>query len=68
MLGVRLPRNLETRLARLAKRTGRTKSYYVRQALEQFLERDVEEARRQSILASGGREEDWQSDDTGWTS
>ena len=33
MLAVRLPRGMEKRLDTLAKRTGRTKSYYVRHAL-----------------------------------
>jgi len=38
MLGVRLEPELERRLARLAKKTGRSKSYYARQAIRQFLE------------------------------
>ena len=38
MLALRLPKDLETRLSSLAKRTGRTKSYYARQAIEVFLE------------------------------
>ena len=33
MLSVRLPKNVEKRLDRLAKKTGRTKTYYVREAL-----------------------------------
>ncbi len=33
MLSVRLPENIEKRLDRLAKRTGRTKTYYVREAI-----------------------------------
>lgn len=35
MLVVRLPNRLEKRLESLAKKTGRTKSFYVRQALEE---------------------------------
>jgi RHH-type rel operon transcriptional repressor/antitoxin RelB len=38
MLGVRLPEELEKRLNRLASETHRTRSYYVKRALEQFLE------------------------------
>ena len=37
MLAIRLPQRLEKRLDKLARRTGRTKSYYVRQALEEQL-------------------------------
>lgn len=38
MLSIRLPENLESRLDKLAKQTGRAKSYYAKQAIEQFLE------------------------------
>jgi RHH-type rel operon transcriptional repressor/antitoxin RelB len=38
MLGIRLEPELERRLARLARKTGRSKSYYARQAIRQFLE------------------------------
>jgi RHH-type transcriptional regulator, rel operon repressor / antitoxin RelB len=38
MLGVRLERELEERLERLARRTGRSKSYYAKEAIRQFLE------------------------------
>ena len=33
MLAIRLPANIEKRLDRLAKRTGRTKTYYAREAI-----------------------------------
>jgi RHH-type rel operon transcriptional repressor/antitoxin RelB len=33
MLAIRLPPDIEARLAELAKRTGRTKSFYVREAV-----------------------------------
>ena len=33
MLSVRLPENIEKRLDRLARKTGRTKTYYVREAI-----------------------------------
>lgn len=38
MLAVRLPKDVEARLNKLAKRTGRPKSYYVRQAIAEFLD------------------------------
>ena len=38
MLTVRLPATLEKRLERLARRTGRTKSFYVKRALARFLD------------------------------
>jgi RHH-type transcriptional regulator, rel operon repressor / antitoxin RelB len=38
MLAIRLPQSIERRLEKLARRTGRTKSYYVRQAILQHIE------------------------------
>jgi RHH-type rel operon transcriptional repressor/antitoxin RelB len=38
MLAIRLPSTLEARLDFLSERTGRPKSYYARQAIEEFLE------------------------------
>jgi len=38
MLAVRLDTETETRLAHLSHETGRSKSYYVKQAIEAFLE------------------------------
>ena len=42
MLAVRFPRSIEKRLEKLAKRTGRTKSFYVREAVLRHLE-DMED-------------------------
>lgn len=42
MLAIRLPEEIEKRLEELAKKTGRTKSYYVRQAILEYLE-DMED-------------------------
>jgi RHH-type transcriptional regulator, rel operon repressor / antitoxin RelB len=42
MLAIRLPDKIEKRLARLAKRTGRTKTYYAREAIVQHLD-DLED-------------------------
>ena len=38
MLTVRLSPELEARLGRLAKRTGRAKAYYVKRAIAEFLD------------------------------
>ena len=38
MLAIRLPDSIEKRLGRLARRTGRTKTYYAREAILQHLE------------------------------
>jgi len=38
MLGIRLEPELEKKLESLARQTGRSKSYYARQAIRQFLE------------------------------
>ena len=37
MLAIRLPETIEKRLDHLAKRTGRTKTYYVREAILEHL-------------------------------
>jgi RHH-type transcriptional regulator, rel operon repressor / antitoxin RelB len=42
MLAIRLPQSIEKRLEKLARRTGRTKTYYVREAILEHLE-DIED-------------------------
>jgi RHH-type rel operon transcriptional repressor/antitoxin RelB len=42
MLAIRLPAEIEKRLERLAKRTGRTKSFYAREAIIEHLD-DLED-------------------------
>lgn len=42
MLAIRLPVDIEKRLEDLSRRTGRTKSYYVREAILEYLE-DLED-------------------------
>jgi RHH-type transcriptional regulator, rel operon repressor / antitoxin RelB len=37
MLAIRLPQSIEKRLERLAKRTGRTKTFYAREAILEHL-------------------------------
>jgi RHH-type rel operon transcriptional repressor/antitoxin RelB len=54
MLAVRLPEEIENRIALLARSTGRTKSFYVREAVVEYLD-DLEdfylaEARRKDPL------------------
>ena len=41
-IAIRLPEELESKLSALAKRTKRSKSFYVREAVENYLE-DVED-------------------------
>ncbi len=42
MLAIRLPADIESRLEALAKETGRTKTYYAREAILRYLE-DLED-------------------------
>lgn len=42
MLAIRLPKEIEERLEELARKTGRSKSYYVRQAILEYLD-DLED-------------------------
>jgi RHH-type transcriptional regulator, rel operon repressor / antitoxin RelB len=42
MLAVRLPQSIEKRLEKLARRTGRTKTFYVREAILEHLD-DLED-------------------------
>jgi RHH-type rel operon transcriptional repressor/antitoxin RelB len=42
MLAIRLPQSIEKRLEKLAERTGRTKTYYAREAILEHLE-DLED-------------------------
>ncbi len=51
MLAIRLPQSIEKRLEELARRTGRTKTYYVREAILEHLE-DLEDM----YLAEGALE------------
>lgn len=53
MIAVRLPKELETKLERVANETHRSKSYYIRKALEQFLE-----DREDYLLAAARLEEE----------
>jgi RHH-type transcriptional regulator, rel operon repressor / antitoxin RelB len=61
MLAVRLPADIEVRLGNLARATGRTKSYYAREAILEHLddledlylaERELEEIRSGRVKAT----------------
>ena len=59
MLTIRLPEEIETRLATLAKRTGRTKTFYVRDAIVQHLDHleDLYLAKRVAKRIRAGKEQ-----------
>lgn len=55
MLALRLPLDIEKRLDSLARKTGRTKSFYAREAILRHIE-DIEDAHlARRRLARGGR-------------
>ncbi|MFZ0707192.1 MAG: DUF6290 family protein [Candidatus Korobacteraceae bacterium] len=58
MLAIRLPDSIEKRLARLAKRTGRTKTFYAREAILRYIEdlEDVYDAERILERIRSGKE------------
>lgn len=67
ILGIRLPDNLQTRLDVLAQSTGRTKSYYVREAIGRYLE-DMEDLyMADSVLqhTRSGKEKTYTQDEVG---
>ena len=57
MLAIRLPETIEKRLDLLAKRTGRTKTYYAREAIVQHLDEleDIYLAERRLESVRSGR-------------
>ncbi|MCP5536389.1 MAG: ribbon-helix-helix protein, CopG family [Akkermansiaceae bacterium] len=55
MIAVRLDKETENRLAKLAKQTGRTKSYYLREALHEYLQDMEDYYLGMGILKEGGR-------------
>ena len=58
MLAIRLPESIEKRLEKLAKRTGRTKTFYAREAILKHIENleDVYEAERVFERVRAGKE------------
>lgn len=63
MLAIRLPEDIERRLAALAKATGRTKSYYARQAIVEHIDALEAEARKAAAAEDDpfGAFEEWDS-------
>lgn len=57
MLAIRLPEEIETRLAALAARSGRTKTWYVREAILRHLEdlEDLQQAETELKKVHAGR-------------
>jgi RHH-type transcriptional regulator, rel operon repressor / antitoxin RelB len=58
MVAVRIPKEIEERLNRLAKRTGRTKTYYVREAILEHLDEleDIYLAEQVLVDVKAGKE------------
>lgn len=58
MLAIRLPESIEKRLDKLAKRTGRTKTFYAREAILKYIEdlEDVYDAERILERIRSGKE------------
>ena len=57
MLAIRLPADIENRLEQLAQRTGRTKTFYAREAILEYLE-DMEDlylAEQRSLEIRSGK-------------
>jgi len=57
MLAIRLPEEIEKRLESLAKKTGRTKTFYARQAILMYLENqeDIYEAELELARVRAGK-------------
>jgi len=55
LLAVRVPEELESRLGNLAEKTGRSKSFYIRKALEQFIEDQEDYLLAVSILKENNK-------------
>lgn len=64
MLAIRLPQSIEDRLERLAKKTGRTKTFYAREAILRHIEdlEDVYEAERVLERVRAGKEKTYSLD------
>lgn len=54
MLGVRLDKETESRLETLCKKTGRTKSYYAKKAINELLENHEDYLLAVAALEEGG--------------
>jgi RHH-type rel operon transcriptional repressor/antitoxin RelB len=58
MLAIRLPESIEKRLEKLARRTGRTKTFYAREAILRYIEdlEDLYDAERVLERVRAGKE------------
>jgi RHH-type rel operon transcriptional repressor/antitoxin RelB len=65
MLALRLPEEIERRLSALAKRTGRTKSFYAREAILEHLDNLEAEFLSDQVLkrVQEGQEKTWTLDE-----
>jgi RHH-type transcriptional regulator, rel operon repressor / antitoxin RelB len=65
MLAIRLPESIEKRLDKLARRTGRTKTFYAREAILRYLEdlEDIYEAERVLERVRAGKEKTYSLDE-----
>lgn len=59
MLAIRLPESIEKRLEKLAHRTGRTKTFYAREAILRYLEdlEDIYDAERALERVRAGKDD-----------
>lgn len=65
MLALRLPKDIEDRLTSLARKTGRTKSFYAREAILLYLQ-DLEDAYQADTImtrVANGKEKTYSSDE-----
>jgi RHH-type rel operon transcriptional repressor/antitoxin RelB len=65
MLALRLPKDIEDRLTALARKTGRTKSFYAREAILMYLQ-DLEDAYQSDVImtrVASGKEKTYSSDE-----
>ena len=64
MLAIRLPANIEKRLDKLARKTGRTKTFYAREAILRHLEEleDIYQAERVLERVRSGKEKTYSLD------
>jgi len=65
MLAIRLPESIEKRLDKLARRTGRTKTFYAREAILRHLQdlEDLYEAERSLERIRAGKEKTYSLDE-----
>ena len=67
MLAIRLPEEIEIRLDNLAKSTGRTKTYYAREAILEYLEdmEDLYDAEKRYADVLSGKSKTYTLDEVG---